>query len=153
MKPAVILGRLYAALRPFMNFFQSSFKLARKVCDAAKVSRTYHPSAAPCQRLLADAPASEEIGQRITGDLRHATLDPVQLLQRIRGLQQAPVALADRPAGDEGSAPTSATLETFFSGLRTAWHGGECPTVKEGPRAGAGVPIARDGDGTAVRMV
>jgi hypothetical protein len=129
VEPAVILGRLYAVLRLFVNFFQPSFKLARKVRDGAKVSKTYHPPATPYQRLLADTRVSEEIRQRVTAT--YATLDPVQLLHTIRGRQQELAALADRPVGGEASALTTATLEQFLSGLRTAWQGGEVrPTSK-----------------------
>jgi len=137
VEAAAALGRLYAAVRLFVNFFQPSFKLARKVRDGAKVSKTYHPPATPYQRLLADARTSEEVRQRVTAT--YATLDPVQLLQIIRGLQQELVALADRPAGGEASAPTSATLEQFLSGLRTAWQGGEVrPTNKPKEKAPRG---------------
>jgi hypothetical protein len=128
------LGRLYAALWLFVNFFQPSFKLASKVRDGAKVSKTYHPPATPYQRLLTDRRVSEDIRQRLTAT--YAKLDPVQLLHTIRRLQQQLVALADRPAGGEASAPTSATLQQFLSGLRTAWQGGEIrPTSKPKEKA------------------
>jgi hypothetical protein len=137
VEAAAALGRLYAALRLFVNFFQPSFKLARKVRDGARVSKTYHPPATPYQRLLADTRVSEEIRQRIT--TIYATLDPVQLLHTIRGLQQELVILADRPAGGEGSAPTTAALEQFLSGLRTAWRGGEVrPTSRPKEKAPRG---------------
>ena len=105
VEAAAALGRLYVALRLFVNFFQPSFKLARKVRGGAKVSKTYHPPATPYQRLLADTRTSEEVRQRVTAT--YATLDPVQLLQTIRGLQQELVVLADRPAGGEASAPVA----------------------------------------------
>ena len=47
VEAATALGRLYAAVRLFVNFLQPSFKLARKVRDGAKVSKTYHPPATP----------------------------------------------------------------------------------------------------------
>ena len=142
LEAAAVLGRLYAALRLFMNFFQPSFKLAGKMRDGARVSKTYHPPATPYQRLLADARISEEVRQRVTAT--YATLDPVRLLHTIRGLQQNLVALADRPAGGEASVATSATLEQFLSGLRAAWQGGEVrPTSRPKEKAppGAGAPI------------
>jgi hypothetical protein len=43
VEAAAILGRLYAVLRLFVNFFQPSFKLASKMRAGAKVSKTYHP--------------------------------------------------------------------------------------------------------------
>ncbi|MGH7106770.1 MAG: ISNCY family transposase, partial [Acetobacteraceae bacterium] len=120
LEAAATLGRLYAALRLFVNFFQPSFKLAGKVRDGARVTKTYHPPATPYQRLLADARIGEAVRQRVTAT--YATLDPVRLLHTIRGLQQELVALADRPAAGEAAAPTAATLEQFLSGLRTAWQ-------------------------------
>ena len=137
LEAAVILGRLYAALRLFVNFFQPSFKLAGKVRDGARVCKTYHPPATPYQRLLADARASEDVRQRVTAT--YATLDPVRLLHTIRGLQQELVALADRPVGGEAAAPTAATLVQFLSGLRTAWEGGEVrPTSRPKEKAPRG---------------
>ncbi len=147
VEPVVILGRLYAALRLFVNFFQPSFKLARKVRDGAKVSKTYLPPATTYQRLLADTRVGEEIRQRVT--VTYATLDPVQLLHMIRGLQQELVALADRPADGEASTPTSATLEQFLSELRTAWQGGEVrPTSKPKEKA----PLGRRQPGSLVTV-
>ena len=134
---AAVLGRLYAALRLFVNFFQPSFKLAGKVRDGAKVTKTYHPPATPYQRLLADTRISEEVRQRVTAT--YATLDPVRLLHTIRGLQQELVALADRPVGGDAPAATAATLEQFLSGLRTVWQDGEVrPTSKPKEKARRG---------------
>jgi hypothetical protein len=66
LEAAAALGRLYAVLRLFVNFFQPSFKLAGKVRDGAKVSKTYHPPATPYQRLLADARSNEDVRRRAT---------------------------------------------------------------------------------------
>jgi hypothetical protein len=51
LEAAAVLARLYAALRLFVNFVQPSFKLAAKARDGAKVTKSYHPPATPCQRL------------------------------------------------------------------------------------------------------
>ena len=129
LEAAAALGRLYAALRLFVNFFQPSFKLAGKVRDGAKVTKTYHAPATPYQRLLADGRISEEIRQQVTAT--YAKLDPVRLLHTIRGIQQELVELADRPVAGEPTGTTAATLEQFLSGLRTAWLDGEVrPTSK-----------------------
>jgi hypothetical protein len=129
LEAAAALGRLYVALRLFVNFFQPSFKLARKVRDGAKVSKTYHPPATPYQRLLTDPRTSEDVRQRATAT--YSTLDPVRLLKTIREIQQELVGLADRPVVGEAAAPTASTLEQFLSGLRTAWQEGEVrPTSK-----------------------
>ncbi len=129
LEAAAALGRLYAALRLFVNFFQPSFKLAGKVRDGAKVSKTYHSPATPYQRLLADARTSEDVRRHAIAT--YATLDPVRLLKTIREVQQELVALADRPVVDKATEPSASTLEQFLSGLRTAWQEGEVrPTGK-----------------------
>jgi hypothetical protein len=134
---AAALARLYAALRLFVNFFQPSFKLAGKVRDGAKVSKTYHSPATPYQRLLADARTSEDVRRRATAT--YATLDPVRLLKTIREVQQELVALADRPVVGEAAEPSVSTLEQFLSGLRTAWQEGEVrPTSKPKEKARRG---------------
>lgn len=137
VEAATTLARLYSALRLFVNFFQPSFKLAAKVRDGAKVCKTYHPPATPYQRLLADARISAEARERLTAI--YTALDPVRLLQTIRGLQQELVAVADRPAGTAAAGPTAATLAEFLSGLRTAWQEGEVrPTSKPKEKAPRG---------------
>jgi hypothetical protein len=137
---AAALARLYGALRLFVNYFQPSFKLAGKVREGAKVRKTYHPPATPYQRLLADARTSEEARRRATAI--YATLDPVQLLRRIRVAQQELVEIADRPASTAETdvpAMTAPTLEEFLCGLRTAWRDGEVrPTDRAKPKAPRG---------------
>ena len=134
---AAALARLYAALRLFVNFFQPSFKLARKTRDGARVKKTYHPPATPYQRLLADTRTGEEVRRRVSATF--ATLDPVQLLQTIRMTQQELVAIADRPTETELAASRTPTLELFLSGLRTAWRDGEVrPTLQSKPKAPRG---------------
>jgi hypothetical protein len=134
---AAALGRLYSALRLFVNFFQPSFKLAGNVRDGAKVSKTYHSPATPYQRLLADARTNEEVRRRATAT--YATLDPVRLLKTIREVQQELVAQADQPVLDEAAEPSASTLQQFLSGLRTAWQDGEVrPTSKPKAKAPRG---------------
>ena len=138
LEAAAALGRLYTALRLFVNFFQPSFKLAGKLRDGAKVSKKYHPPATPYQRLLADARTNKQVQRRATAT--YATLDPVRLLKTIREIQQELVGLADRPAiGEAAAHPTASTLEEFLSGLRTAWQEGEVrPTSKPKEKARRG---------------
>ena len=124
-----------------MNFFQPSFKLAGKVRDGAKVSKTYHSPATPYQRLLAHARTNEDVRRHATAT--YATLDPVRLLKTIREVQQELVALADPPVVDEATEPSASTLEQFLSGLRTAWKKARCAPPanrRRRPRAGVGVP-------------
>jgi hypothetical protein len=137
LEAAAALARLYATLRLFVNFFQPSFKLARKTRDGAKVKKAYHPPATPYQRLLADTRTSEEVRRRVTAIF--VTLDPVRLLQTIRIVQQELVDIADRPTATEAVAPTTPTLEQFLSGLRTAWRDGEVrPTNRPKQKAPRG---------------
>jgi len=136
LEAAALLGQLYSALRLFVNFFQPSFKLAQKTRDGAKVSKKYHPPATPYQRLIADVRISDVVRRQVTAI--YTTLDPVQLLHTIRGLQQELVSLADCPFGD-AAAPSAATLEQFLSGLRTAWQDGEVrPTSRPKAKAPRG---------------
>ena len=120
-----------------MNFFQPSFKLAGKTRDGAKVTKTYHPPATPCQRLLADRRTNDEVRRRVTAT--YVALDPVRLLQTIRAVQQELVEIADRPAVGEAMAVTPPTLDQFLCGLRTAWQDGEVrPTSQPKQKARRG---------------
>jgi hypothetical protein len=65
LEAAVVLARLYGAMRLFVNFFQPSFKLAAKARDGAKVTKRYHPPATPCERLMADARTNDEVRRRL----------------------------------------------------------------------------------------
>ena len=122
LEAAAALGRLYTALRLFVNFFQPSFKLAAKARDGAQIRKKYHPPATPFQRLLADTRISEDVRGRV--NTIYATLDPVLLLKDIRAAQEHLVEIADRPATVEAAAPGAPTIEQFLSGLRTAWQEG-----------------------------
>ena len=129
LEAAATLGRLYGSVRLFVNFFQPSFKLARKERDGAKVTKHYHAPATPYQRLMADPRTSDEVRRRASA--LHATLDPVRLLSEIRLAQQQLVEIADRPATGEATAPSAPTLAQFLLGLRTSWQEGEVrPTAK-----------------------
>ncbi len=129
LEAAATLGRLYGSVRLFVNFFQPSFKLARKVRDGAKVTKRYHAPTTPYQRLMADPRTSDEVRRRVSA--LHATLDPVRLLSEIRLAQQQLVEIADRPVTGEAAVPSAPTLVQFLLGLRTSWQEGEVrPTAK-----------------------
>ena len=132
MAAARTLADLYATTRLFVNFFQPSFKLAGKERDGARVRKLYHPPATPCDRLLADARVSAEV-HRYVENVR-VELDPVRLLAEMRHGQQAVVNIADEIA----AAPVpvdAACIESFVSGLRTAWLDGEVrPTAQPKPK-------------------
>jgi hypothetical protein len=138
VEAATALARLYAVLRLFVNFFQPSFKLGGKARDGAKVKKSYHPPATPYQRLLANPRTSGDERRRVTE--LYSTLDPVELLRKVRAAQQALVDIADRPAsGEAAMPPTASTLEQFLSGLRIAWQAGEVrPTSRPKVKAKRG---------------
>jgi hypothetical protein len=134
LEAAAVLAKLYATTRLFVNFFQSSFKLADKAREGAKVRKRYHPAATPFQRLLADSRLSDEIKSRV--QTIYATLDPVSLLREMRSAQQQLVEIADTPATADAIRPTALTLDQFLAGLRTAWKEGEVrPTARPKPKA------------------
>jgi hypothetical protein len=83
---ARVMGRLYAAARLYVNFFQPSFKLKEKRREGAKVIKRYHPPATPYERALAHPKLARAIKRRLRETYR--TLDPVQLLAEIRAAQQ-----------------------------------------------------------------
>jgi hypothetical protein len=129
LEAAAALGRLYISVRLFVNFFQPSFKLARKTRNGARVTKHYYPPATPYQRLLADPRVSETVRARVSA--LQATLDPVRLLSEIRLAQKQLVEIADRPATSEAAPVSAPTLEQFLEGLRTSWQEGEVrPTSK-----------------------
>ena len=128
VEAAAALARLYATVRLFVNFFQPSFKLAKKERDGARVRKHYHPPATPCQRLLADPRTPEAVRHRVA-DL-HATLDPIALLREMRSAQQQLVEIADRTI-EMPAAIADPPIEAFLEGLRTAWKEGDVrPTAR-----------------------
>src|SRR3982075_1519837 len=93
-----VMGRLYAAARLYVNFFQPSFKLKEKRREGAKVIKRYHPPSTPCERALAHPKATAAVKQRLRDQYR--TLDPVPLFAEIRTAQQELGNRVDRRAGD-----------------------------------------------------
>ena len=126
------LGRLYAASRFFVNFFQPSFKLAEKKRVGSHVSKRYHPPETPCARLLSSPKVSDETKQRLR-DVA-ASLDPLRLLDEIRAAQHNIMGLASGlvqhvpQRGDD-------ELAGFLKGLASAWKDGEVrPTHRPEPK-------------------
>jgi hypothetical protein len=118
----VVLSRLYAATRLFVNFFQPSFKLKEKVRVGCRVRKRYHDPETPCQRLLSSPMVSEQTKLRLREVA--AQLDPLQLLGEIRQMQNHVAQLAQ---GNQIHIPaeTDDDLSGFLAGLATAWHAGE----------------------------
>lgn len=129
------LGALHEVARLYVNFFQPSFKLKSKVRDGAKVTKKYHVPATPYDRLL----ASDRVTDECKNKLRQvfATLDPVELLNRIREAQRNLIRHEVGDRSDKPSAPKP-DLTQFVASFSTAWRDGEVrPTHRKqstGPR-------------------
>lgn len=119
---AAALARLHEVARLHVNFFQPSFKLKAKSRDGAKVTKTYHRPATPCERLLASDQVSPESKEQLRRTL--AALDPVELLHQIRQAQRELVAL-EGGSTPESAGSTTQALSAFVESLSTAWREGE----------------------------
>jgi Integrase core domain len=116
------LGRLYTALRFFVNFFQTSFKLAEKTREGAAVNRRYLAPATPCERLLAHPAIAEPTKVRLTEVAE--MLDPIRLLEEVRAAQRQLAVLAS--GGSLEPLPQGEPdLVRFLANLSTAWRDGE----------------------------
>ncbi len=114
------LAQLFQAVRLYVNYFQPSFKLRSKIREGAKVKKTYHKPATPCERLLESASVVEVAKERLRSE--RGRLDPLELLQRIRESQSALAALS---SGDLGNGPGRQSLEQFLVKLPELWRAGE----------------------------
>ncbi len=129
---AALLGELYAAARLFVNIFQPSFKLIDKTRVGAKVTKRYSGPTTPCQRLMTDPRTSEDTKIRLAA--LQASLDPVDLLARMRSCQQKLIDLAGDDAPPAG-AGNDARLEDFLAGLKDAWKDGRFRTATKPVRS------------------
>jgi len=117
-----------------VNFFQPSFKLKSKTRDGARVHKIYFKPATPCERLLAHPSITTAIKTQLKAQFE--SLDPVRLLQDIRGAQQtlSEIAAYGAPSGAEPA--RSPDVGTFLESLSTAWKDGEArPTHRKQPGA------------------
>jgi hypothetical protein len=114
---ATILARLHDVVRLYVNYFQPCFKLKSKVREGAKVIKKYHAPATPAERLLASDRVSAD-GKQHVRDV-FASLDPVELLRRIRQAQRQ---LASLEVTSEGLPLPVAQPDTSLS---IAWQDGE----------------------------
>ncbi len=132
VETARVMGRLYAAARLYVNFFQPSFKLKEKRREGAKVIKRYHPPSTPYERALAHPKVTLSVKKRLRDQYR--SLDPVELLAEIRATQDELGNRVDRRAGQARGLHTAhastapATAATFAKTL------GKTATVGE-PRA------------------
>jgi hypothetical protein len=116
------LGRMYAASRLYINFFQPSLKLKSKVRDGARVSKQYHSPMTPCNRILALSSVDE--ATKIKLRLQFDALDPVLRLKKIREGQKKLRGLVD-DVTEQNSEVGASDIETFLKSLSTAWRYGE----------------------------
>ena len=86
------LARLYASSRPYINFFQPSFKLTSKTRGGARVRKVSFTPATLCDRLLAHSSISPAITEKLKAQFMRP--EPVRLLQEIRHIQQTLSAIA-----------------------------------------------------------
>ncbi|MCK1553530.1 transposase family protein [Bradyrhizobium sp. 183] len=129
VETARVMGRLYAAARLYVNFFQPSFKLKEKRREGAKVIKRYHLPSTPYERALAHPKVTAAVKKRLRDQYR--SLDPVALLAEIRATQDELGNRVDRRAGQVRrlqSASTStapATTATFAKTLGKTTTSGE----------------------------
>ena len=121
------LAQLYQSMRLFVNYFQPSMKLRTKIRNGAKVKKTYHKPATPCERLLGHPSVAESIKEKLRVEL--GQLDPLKLLHSIRDSQAALAALS---SGELGAGQERERIEEFLARLPELWRQGEArPTHRE----------------------
>lgn len=113
------LARLYEFSRFYVNCFQPSFKLKSKVRMGARVVKTYHPPLTPYERVVR-SPQVPQLGKQQLQAI-FAKLDPIVLIQNIRGVQEE---LAVGKTAELGQL-RSESAEFFLRKLRTVWQLGE----------------------------
>src|SRR5258708_1984236 len=110
VETARVMGRLYAAARLYVNFFQPSFKLKEKRREGAKVINRYHAPSTPCERALAHPNVAAAVKKRVRE--QHRTLDPVALLAEIRAAEEELGNRVDRRAGDTRRSAASQPVQS-----------------------------------------
>src|SRR4249919_2131346 len=129
LETARVMGRLYAAARLYVNFFQPSFKLKEKRREGAKVIKRYHAPLTPYQRALAHPKVTAAVKRRLRDQYR--SLDPVALLAEIRATQDELGNRVDRRAGQARglqracTSTAPATAATFAKTLGKTVTAGE----------------------------
>jgi hypothetical protein len=121
-----LFGKLYQAIRLYVNFFQPSFKLLEKTREGAKVTRKYSKPMTPAERLLEHHGVSEEAKALLREQQRE--LDPLVLLHSIRDTQAALAALAQT----ENTNHPGREFDEFLAQLPRLWKEGEArPTHRK----------------------
>jgi hypothetical protein len=132
VETARVMGRLYAAARLYVNFFQPSFKLKEKRREGAKVIKRYHPPSTPYERALAHPKVTAAVKKRLRDQYR--SLDPVGLLAEIRATQEELGNRVDRRAGQARGLQCASTNNAPAIPATFAKTLGKMATVGE-PRA------------------
>src|ERR1700726_5036876 len=138
LETARVMGRLYAAARLYVNFFQPSFKLKEKRREGAKVIKRYHAPSTPNDLALAHPELTTVVKQRLREQYR--TLDPVALLAEIRAAQEELGNRVDRRAGQARglqracTSTAPATAATFAKRLGRTVQLGEPRATHRRPR-------------------
>src|SRR5260370_17225431 len=97
VETARVMGRLYAAARLYVNFFQPSFNLKENHRERSKVINRYRARSTPCERALAHPNVAAAVKKRLPE--QHRTLDPGGLLAEIRASQEELGHRVDRRGG------------------------------------------------------
>jgi len=129
LETARVMGRLYAAARLYVNFFQPSFKLKEKRREGAKVIKRYHPPSTPYERALAHPKVTAAVKKRLRDQYR--SLDPVRLLAEIRATQEELGNRVDRRAGQARGLQCASTNNAPAIAARFAKTLGKTATVGE----------------------
>ena len=81
-----VMCRLYAVLRLYINFFQPTLKLLKKIRNRSKTIKKHEKAKTPYQRIL----MSEHIPQQVKDKLtqQYKSLDPIALKKQIKELQE-----------------------------------------------------------------
>jgi hypothetical protein len=136
LETARVMGRLYAAARLYVNFFQPSFKLKEKRREGAKVIKRYHAPLTPYQRALAHPKVTAAVKKRLRDQYR--SLDPVALLAEIRATQEELGNRVDRRAAHglqrACKTPAPATAAAFAKTLGKTVQLGEPRATHRRPR-------------------
>ena len=90
------LGRVYALVRMYINFFQPTMKLVTKTRHGAKVHKVYDIAQTPYQRLVQSGVLTE--AKRAELAVTYHGLNPVLLLAQINGNLEKLWKLAEHPS-------------------------------------------------------
>jgi hypothetical protein len=62
------LAQLYQAARPYVNYFQPSFKLRSKTREGARMRKVYYKAATPGERLLDHPAVAETVKEKLRAE-------------------------------------------------------------------------------------